>query len=765
MIRPGETGGSTMRRRMMARLLTATVLGALAAQAQAQASDTPGGAQSTPPRPETQTGAQAEAANPADIIVTARYRAERLQDVPIAVTAFGQEEIKDAKIDRVGDFINLTPNVTITQSESSGLSQISIRGITQVRNSEAPVAVVVDGVLQNNPRQFATELLDINSIEVLRGPQGALYGRNATGGAIIITTVQPTNDFAGHVRAGYATGDEYVGEASIMGPIVRDRLLFRIGARYTDRRGYFDNIYLHEKQDPYRDLTASGLLKWTPTSALTVDLRGSLSHTRGGALDFTYQPANLAPDGVSLDLTNPFNANPGDADRVSRTFYSTNRGYDSRDIEDVSLKVDLDLGFATLTSVSAYNWLEEFVSGDQVPYTASRNEFGLDGTQTQYIDIHAFSQEVRLTSPSTGRFRWMLGGYFLDSKRFIGTTTGFDDGTGIARVERVPRPATATNPTLSFFGDDNTNRDYAAFGNIDYDIVPKLQASFALRYDKETHRQFVSPYNSGGNPGGVNHASFDKWQPKVTLSYKPSDTANFYASYGEGFRSGQFNQNGTSAAAQAAGLAGVSDEVPQENTSTYEIGTKLQLADRRVRIDAALFDTTVDNQQYFVFIGAIGAQVLVPIDRVRLRGGEISANADLGSGLSANASFGYTDGEIRKYSVTPADVGNDAPYVPKTTINAGLQYRTPITDHVDLFARADYRRLGKQYWDPENTTARSNVDLADFRLGVEDPNGAWSLIGSVENAFDKRYNSEYVLGGFAHAAPPRVWRIDLRYDF
>ena len=224
-----------MRQRQMARLLAATVMGVAATQAQAQASGTSTGSQSATAQPgaakqESQSGAEAETSNPADIIVTARYREERLQDVPIAVTAFSQEQIKDAKIDRVGDFINLTPNVTITQSESSGLSQISIRGITQVRNSEAPVAVVVDGVLQNNPRQFATELIDLASIEVLRGPQGALYGRNATGGAIIITTVQPTNDFAGHVRAGYATGNEYVGEASIMGPIVPDKLLFRIRA-------------------------------------------------------------------------------------------------------------------------------------------------------------------------------------------------------------------------------------------------------------------------------------------------------------------------------------------------------------------------------------------------------------------------------------------------------------------------------------------------------------------------------------------------------
>ena len=713
-----------------------------------------------------QSDAQASAPDDGgEIVITARYREERLQDVPIAVTAFGEQQIADARIDQVGDFIGLTPNVTIAQSESSGLSAISIRGITQVRNSEAPVAVVVDGVLQNNPRQFATELFDIQRIEVLRGPQGALYGRNATGGAIIVTTRQPTNEFEGHLRAGYATGDEYLLEGSVSGPIVSDRLLFRLGARYVDRQGYFDNIFVGDEQDPYRDFSIGGLLRWTPTDTVTVDLRGSMSRTRGGALSFWYQPANLAPDGVSLDLTNPFDFTRGDADQVRRVFYSTNIGRDVRDIDDISLKVDWDVGFATLTAISAYNRLEEFVAGDQVPYTASRNPFGLDGTQTQYIDISAFSQELRLTSSSASRLRWMIGGYYLDSERFISTTTGFDSGTGIARVERSPRPANVDNPTLSFFADNNRNRDYAAFGNIAYDIVPGLEASVAMRYDKETRRQTVSPLNTGGTPGAVNRASFDKWQPRVSLSYRPSTDINLYASYGEGFRSGQFNQNGTAAAAQAAGINGVSDRVPQENTRTYELGAKFQFLGGRIRIDGAAFDTRVTNQQYFVFIGAIGAQVLVPIDRVRLTGFEVLATANLRGGFSAYAGFGYTDSEIQRYTVTPADIGNRAPYVPETTINLGLQYRTRLNNWLGLFARADYRRLGEQFWDPENTTARSNVGLADFRLGFEDPDGGWSLTGSVENAFDKVYNSEYVLGGFAHAAAPRVWRIDLRYNF
>lgn len=710
---------------------------------------------------------QGEDADPAveEIVVTARYRDERLQDVPIAITAFGARQIEDAQIDQVGDFIKLTPNVSIAQSESSGLSQISIRGVTQVRNSEAPVAVVVDGVLQYNARQFAQELFDIESIQVLRGPQGALYGRNATGGAIIINTRQPTNEFVGHVRAGYGSGREYLVEASLSGPIVNDQLLFRAGARYVNRQGYFGNITVGDEQDPFKDLSLRGQLTWRPIDRLQIELRGAVSRTRGGALAFRYQPANLAADGRSLDLANPFDFSRMDADLVDRTFYSTNVGRDVRDIEDISLKAEWDFGVATLTSITALNWFEEFVAGDQVPYTATLNFFGLDGTQTQYIDTKAFSQELRLTSASNRRFRWMVGGYYLDVDRFISTTTGTDTGQGIARVERQPLGPASSNPTASFFADDNRNRDYAGFGNIAYDVIDGLEASVALRYDKETRRQTVSMLNTGGVPGAVNRASFDKWQPKATLSYRPTRDLNLYASYGVGFRSGQFNQNGTAAAAAAAGILGVSDRVPQENTRTYEVGAKLQLANRRVRIDGALFDTSVENQQYFVFIGAIGAQVLVPIDRVSLRGGEVLATWTVSRGFDAYAGFGYTDSEIDRYTVNPALTGNRAPYVPKTTINLGAQYRTALSSALGLFARADYRRMGKQYWDPENSTPRSNVDLFDFRLGLEDPDRRWSIIASVENAFDEVYNSEYVAGGFSHAAPPRVWRIDLRHNF
>ena len=702
--------------------------------------------------------ASSESARADDIVVTARGRNEQLLNVPIAVNAFSSGQIADAKIDEVKDFITLIPNVNITQSESAGLSAISIRGLTQVRNSEAPVAVVVDGVLQFNSRQFAQQLFDLESIQVLRGPQGALYGRNATGGAIIITTRMPTDEFMGHLRAGYASGDEKSVEASVSGPIIPGSLRFRIGGRFLDRDGYFDNVVLKRKQDPYRDFTLRGLLAWDPTETLSFQLNGTRARTEASALNFHFQQALLNPDGTfaGFDFSKP-----GNPDLVNRTFVSNNLGRDERNIEEVSLRGVLKLPFATLTSVTGYSHISEYTDGDAPAYTASIGE----GVQTQYTDVKGWSQELRLTSPSSQRFRWMLGGYYLSFKRFISTTNATDQGRGITRVYHTPAPASSASPTTVFLADDNLNQDIAGFGNIAYDIVPNLEASVALRYDKETRRQNVSPFNTSGTPGGVNRATFEKWQPKATLAWKPATDVNIYASYGVGFRAGQFNQNGTAALAQAAGIAGVADRVPQENTRTAEIGFKASLFDHRVNLSGALFHTDVENQQYFVFIGAVGAQVLVPIDKVRLNGGELEIAAKVADGLDVNASVGVTDSTIRKYSVNPAAVGNKAPYTPNVTFNAGVQYRAPITSGLGLFTRVDYRGLGKQYWDPENSAPRSFVSLVDARIGFEGPKRRWSITGTVENLFDKRYNAEFVIPGFSQPAAPRIWRIDLAYNF
>ena len=711
------------------------------------------------------------------IIVTARGRDESLLDVPISETVFSEQAIIDANIQRIDDFIALTPGVTLSNSQDAGTNFISIRGLSQTRNGEPPVAVVVDDVLQINSGTFDQPLFDLAGIEVLRGPQGALYGRNATGGAIIINTKMPTNDFAGYVNVHAGNGNEFGAQASISGPIVKDRVLFRVSANYVDREGYFDNVILGEKVDGVEDIVLRGHLRFLPTDTLTIDLRGSIVRTEAGALNFTYQPAIVDP---ATGLPTAFDFSINDADLVERNFFANNLGLDDRDIDQVSLRVNLDLGFADLKLISAYDRLTQSTGSDQFPYTAASQitpspafPFA-DATQSQFFDVEAFSQEIRLTSKSDQAFRWMVGGYYLDTNRFVSSSIMDDLEQGIIRIRREP-VTNPSNPLTSFIADDNDNEAWALFFNGSYDLTDSLELSVAGRYDRDKRIQNVDPaqglYNGEGNvigaigqAGAANRATFDLFQPKVTLRYQPSDSASLFASWGKGFRSGQFNQNGVGAIAAEAGVNGVSDLLPQEETETLEAGFRAELS-RRTRISGAVYKTDLSNAPYFVFIGAVSAQVLVPIDEIDIFGVEFEGSAELADGLTAYLGVSFTDAEIKQYSVNPALVGNTAPYIASNTINAGFQYRTDITSALGLFIRSDFENRGRQFWDPENSTDRSAIQLVNARIGIEDLNGRWSFTVSGTNIFDEVYNSEFVTGGFAHAGQPDAFRADLRFNF
>jgi len=711
-----------------------------------------------------------------EIVVTARGRDEKLTEVPISETVFTAEDIIDARINRVDDFIGLTPGVTIANSQDAGTNFITIRGMSQTRNGEPPVAVLLDGVLQINSRAFDQALYDVESIEVLRGPQGALYGRNATNGAIIINTAGPTEDFEGYVQATVGRGEQLAFEGSVAGPLVEDKVGFRLSARYSDFDGVFENVALNDEVGFYEEFNVRGHLSFKLSEKFTADLRGAYTRSDGDAILFTFQ-------GVSTDpVTGEVNGFPGisDADVVERRFSANNRGSDEREVGQLSLRLVYEMDWATLTTVSAYDWLEQEVTGDQFPYTANSTiNPGIsffDGGQTQFVDVDAFSQEIRLTSPDDQRLRWMVGAYYLATDRFISSTVSADLGQGVLPVRDVPLLGNPTNPTTSFLADDNDNTAWALFFNLAYDVTENLELSFAGRYDEDEREQTVSQlagiYDADGTflapagvPGQVNEQTFERFQPKVTARYLLSESSSVYASWGRGFRSGQFNQNGVAAAAAAAGIPGISDLYGEELSETIEAGFKANFLNGKIRTSGAIYRTDVDNAPYFVFVGGIGAQVLVGIDEVEITGGELEIAADITDGLEFYAGLGISDSEIKEYTLNAAVIGNDAPYVPDMTFNTGLQYRTALTDSIGLFMRVDYERRGSQFWDPENSTSRSALDLVNIRAGFEDPEGRWSVLASVNNLTDEVYNSEWVLGGFAHAGQPRLWRLDLRYNF
>ena len=720
------------------------------------------------------------------VVTSARGREENTVEVPISTTVFDAQTIEDAQIQQVDDFIGLTPGVTIANSQDSGTNFITIRGVSQVRNGEPPVAVVVDGVLQVDGRAFDQGLFDLESVEILRGPQGALYGRNATQGAIIINTKAPTNELEGYAQVTGGNGGTFQVESSVSGALVEDKLQGRISARYKNVDGFRENVNLGTEADFFEEFAIRGHLRATPTDNLQVDLRGSLNITDGSALNFAFQGVSLDPETGEVASFVP--AEEQGADVVAQDFFgATNLGFDERDIAQLSLRVKWDLGWSTFTSVTAYDSIDQITGGDQFPYSANTTfNPGLsffDGTQTQNIDIDAISQELRLTSRDDQAFRWSFGGYYLGTERFISSTTGFDLEQGIIAITRSPVLGGGVNPTGTFVANTDDNDAWALFFNLEYDVLDNLEIAVAGRYDRDERTQTVSDeqgaFDQDGNfdfaigqAGAVNEANFDRFQPKVTARYLATDDISLFASWGRGFRSGQFNQNGTGAAAATVGLEGVGDLLEQENTETFEGSFKASLLGGRVQASGGAYFTEVENAPYFLFVGALGAQILVPIEEIEIIGGELEIAANLFEGLDWYGSVGISDSEIQEYSLEPQFEGNDAPYVPDVTFNTGLQYRTalPVPGNLGFFGRVDYEHRGSQSFAPNAddglaNTVRGALNLVGLRAGIEDLDGRWQLTGTVDILTDQVFNSEFVLGGFAHIAPPRTWRIDFRYNF
>jgi iron complex outermembrane receptor protein len=724
------------------------------------------------PQALAQAGAELE-----EIVVTARKRDESFQDVPVAVTVFNAQTIEDAGIERPQDYIGLTPNMSMVQTQNQGTSFITVRGISQARNSEPSVAVLIDGVLQANPSQFNQELYDAESIEVLKGPQGALYGRNAIGGAVIIRTHEPTDELQGKITGGYESGPGFKVQGTLSGPLV-DTLKFSTTFSYFDTDGHINNPHLDEEADPFRDISGRAKLLWEPNDDFKADLRFYISQVDTQALYF-----NITRD--SNDTSLPVRVN--------------NDGSNERDMWGVSLKMDYETGAGTLTSITAYDSLEELLTGDQFDFLPNTESvlfqfFGVDQAQHQWLDVDAISQEVRFTSPANERFRWIAGAYLIATDRFISTGNVFDCSEttfldpfldcaeGVRNVKRNPLPIFF--PQFTFLSDTQDNFAWAVFGEMSYDITERLEGSVALRYDHdnrenttETPQVFLDTFvNPSVDPdafeGEKRDHTWDDLQPKVTLRYKVWDNLTTYIGYSRGFRSGGFNQTGVG----SAGIAGVDDLFEQETADTFEAGFKSTWFDGRVALNASIYKTLAEGSYFFVFDPNTSTQNLGNLDDVDYMGFEIDASANITEGLDAYVAFGYTDSEIEESSRAATDVGNEAPLVSEYTFNVGAQYRHPlgVWDGVGLFLRTDYEIIGPTYWYPDNFTTRHPVNILNLRGGLEGEN--WAITAWSKNLNDEEYNAEWSPGpmffpapgysnNFVFKAPPRTWGIDFTYRF
>ena len=648
-----------------------------------------------------------------EIIVTSRYRAEKLSAIPDSITAFTRADIERHRIERINGVAALTPNLRFSDDQEVGISTLVIRGVRQNRGTgQPPVSFRIDGVSATNNLLTTQELFDIESVDVLRGPQGALYGRNAIGGAVLISTRQPTSEPEYGLRVSAAEGNDFILAGNASGPLGSDKLLYRAAVRLQDRDGQLENAYLDNQKVDFKDSQSfRGRFLYRPTDALSIDLRGQYSDQEGGSGYF--MPGS---EGV-LPLPPP--AEPIFFGNPTYEIQSNRIGVSFVEFGEFSAKIDYEFPWGTFTSITSYTDVE------------SGNDQDLDQTLVDAINIividnsETFAQEFRLTSSAEQSLRWVAGAYFFDQDRFRSLATTFFG---------MPVPPAAQDLKL---------RNYAIFGNMSYDLTADLELTLAFRYDEETPEDLTQGRSE----------TFTEFQPKASLAYSFREGLLGYVTAGKGFRAGGFNN-----LSEGSNFAPGFD---QQSLVSYEIGLKWSAYDGRLRSSMALFFTDYTDQQFFLF-DQTGTQANINIPKSELWGGELELTAFPTDSLQLDFAFGYTDSEIREYEdiqgvLVPAEaiLGSKVPGAPVWTLNLGLQHRAALTGSLDLVSRLDYEHRDKTYWTLDNLDAQEPYDLVNLSFALEKQN--WTARLFVNNLLDEQYIEWFFAARFIGLPADIAW--------
>ncbi len=549
-----------------------------------------------------------DAVESGEIIVTARRQSERLIDVPASVSVLTADTLQKTGVDNAEGFAQLTPGVTIvTGTAEAGDTQINIRGINGARDAESSVALVVDGILKTNTAQLNQTQGTLRQIEILKGPQGAIYGRNAAAGAIVISTLKPGRDLEAGGKISYANENTLEGNAHVSVP-VGDSAGFVLSGNYRTTDGFYRNEFLNAKVvDDQEVWSVDGRFVAQLAEDTELDLKARYSDLSGASINFNaafHLPA----------LGGAFNE---DVDDHEFRYNSNIRPTNDQTSFDVSAKIEHDFGSTMLTAWALYSDTSQSLTADgtsadfaryispafgapanptnlavqnacfastaantgfpvnppgvigaiPVPFIFdfSGSTFGpyspttCDGTQLQTRDQKDISGEIRLASNDSGPFSWQLGAYYLNIDRTVGVSLGGDLGFGVSS-ELFNAPG-SSNPTSQLYHDNFGTDVYAVFGSADYEVSEKLKLGVALRYDIEDRKVTSlvpnvadpitgAPINPGLPATGTippQSAVFKQLQPKVSFSYQPTSETNIYANWGVGFKSGGFNNQGSKA--------------------------------------------------------------------------------------------------------------------------------------------------------------------------------------------------------------------------
>jgi len=701
-----------------------------------------------------------------EIVVSARKVSEGLQDTPIAVSVYTQERLNEIGLETLNTISTSTPNLQV-QREAGGASSLTacMRGMCRTDNiitEEQMVGTYVDGFYIPKPMGGLFELLDVEQIEVLRGPQGTLFGKNTLGGAILINTVRPSNEVTGSATMNLGSDDLFGGKVSVNLPLVEDKLAARVSFLKQERDGLVTNLTFNDQND--RNVDAARIaVRYTPTDNLTIDYSYDW-------LDVDQAPATWQLIAAGNDLNYVF---PGMTDRTSPNYQDTittaRPTFDRVETNFHALTLTWDTDAGTFKSLTGWRDTET------ESYRASLPYYFISGVETSKVEF--FSQEFQyLTSFLNDRLDLVVGA-FMSNEEF---SYDLDQEFGA--------PIPASNVAL-----DGETDSWAVFAEFNFQINDQWSASLGGRYTDE--EKMVNSYLS--SPLGLfpafsisayaptNEFDTNNFSPRATLSYQPNDDVTVYASYSIGYKSGGLNGRGT----QPADFSVYDDA----KGTSYELGVKSELFDRRLRLNGAVFHQELDDWQ--IQVNGFDPVTNVFLSRIEnaasatMTGAEIEATLLITNNLELSGSLGWIDTEYDEYrSLNPLtgqqmDVSDifEFQFAPDLTYNLSLRYEDNVAALGTLVTRIDWAYVGDQYFvvNPSPLIEGDDYNLLDARVELREIFGTGFTVAMWgKNITDE----EYKTGGFDVATlglgitgddgmyanswgSTRTWGVDIRFDW
>ncbi len=697
-------------------------------------------------------GAQQDAASQAapaslgKIVVTAQKRPEPMQEVPVAISVISSQEIENRGIAGFTELLGQMPNTVIEQSVSSQPS-ISIRGISSSVNNigmESGVGVAIDDVFIGRPSAFSTQLIDIERVEVLRGPQGTLFGKNTIGGLVNIVTSKPAETFAGAVD--YTTGTNNLRQ--VRGYVtsgIGGGMAAKVSFTSKDKDGWVEN----------RNTAASNLMtenfkgvraQLTGGTASTVSWLISADYSKDNAVENYYDIRSGALAAV-------------DSNGEDRSIATNGNDYLHRTMQGVSLKADWRWSGLDFTSITAQRGVDWEGNNDQDYTILPILQVGRKEKQTQV------SQEFRMAN-ATDRYNWLAGIYMFNQKQSgIDTLTldeGLPDAIGIGSIPGYQEKSET-------FADLKT-QSVALFYSNKYKISNALDFNGGVRYTKEDkdilyEQRLINPY---GLIDGIGLAapvapisatrSDSQWSGDLGFGYKLSKDINSYAKVSKGFKAGGF----TTTSASSSNPGDLSFE--PESVTSYELGIKSIFASGKVRLNAAAFTMDYNNKQEQFFNGV--HQIVSNAAKAKIDGFEVDFTARPTRNWLFGATFGYQEAKYASYA---GNDGNSLTDAPRVTGSVSVQYDNVMSNEWSWFARADARYRDMSYQQPDNDPkfTQPASTLVNLSAGLRDPSNRYSIILWAKNASNQTYRvSTYEIAAlgtsYQSVNPPRMIGLELR---